>query len=212
MLDELRARRRLGRDPARARRPGVRDDRRLRQRRRALAVARARASPRRSCRSSTARSSSPTARTRISGPSTTRERGARTHLLARVEQLHGKPLSFNNLNDLSAARLLSLELDGPACVIVKHGESVRRRRRRDDRGGLREGARRRSGLGVRRRRRAHTGRSAPTLGERLAEQFVEVLFAPGYDAVAVEALVAEARRAGPQRHGAARASTRPSGI
>ena len=27
------------------------------------------------------------------------------------------------------------------------------------------------------------------LGERLAEQFVEVLFAPGYDAVAVEALV-----------------------
>ena len=34
------------------------------------------------------------------------QRGARTHVLARVEQLHGKPLSFNNLNDLSAARLL----------------------------------------------------------------------------------------------------------
>jgi len=32
------------------------------------------------------------------------ERGARTHLLARVEQLHGKALSFNNLNDLSSAR------------------------------------------------------------------------------------------------------------
>ncbi len=32
------------------------------------------------------------------------ERGARTHLLAFVEQLQGKPLSFNNLNDLSAAR------------------------------------------------------------------------------------------------------------
>ena len=31
------------------------------------------------------------------------------------------------------------------------------------------------------------------LGERLAEQFVEVLFAPGYDAVAVEALVQKAR-------------------
>ena len=27
------------------------------------------------------------------------------------------------------------------------------------------------------------------LGERLGEQFVEVLFAPGYDAVAIEALV-----------------------
>ena len=33
------------------------------------------------------------------------ERGARTHLLARVEQLHGRELSFNNLNDLNAARL-----------------------------------------------------------------------------------------------------------
>ena len=42
-------------------------------------------------------------------------------MLARVEQLHGKPLSYNNLNDLSAAKLLSIELDGPACVIVKHG-------------------------------------------------------------------------------------------
>ena len=35
------------------------------------------------------------------------ERGARTHLLSRVEQVHGKALSFNNLNDLSAARLLA---------------------------------------------------------------------------------------------------------
>ncbi|HSJ93309.1 MAG TPA: bifunctional phosphoribosylaminoimidazolecarboxamide formyltransferase/IMP cyclohydrolase, partial [Gaiellaceae bacterium] len=33
------------------------------------------------------------------------ERGRRRHLLSRVEQLQGKPLSFNNLNDLSAARL-----------------------------------------------------------------------------------------------------------
>ena len=49
------------------------------------------------------------------------ERGARTHLLARVEQLHGKELSYNNLNDLSAARLLARELaERPACVIVKH--------------------------------------------------------------------------------------------
>ena len=39
------------------------------------------------------------------------ERGARTHLLARVEQLHGKGLSYNNLNDLSAARLLAQELE-----------------------------------------------------------------------------------------------------
>ena len=51
------------------------------------------------------------------------ERGARTHLLAFVRQLQGKPLSFNNLNDLSAARLLSRELDRPACVIVKHANA-----------------------------------------------------------------------------------------
>jgi len=116
------------------------------------------------------------------------ERGARTHLLARVEQLHGKPLSFNNLNDLSAARLLALEFDRPACVIVKHANPC--------------------GVGV-----ADTIEEAyakalaadpvsafggvvvltrpvsAALGERLAEQFVEVLFAPGYDVVAIEALV-----------------------
>ena len=48
------------------------------------------------------------------------ERGARTHLLSRVEQLHGKALSFNNLNDLSAGRMLVREFTLPACVIVKH--------------------------------------------------------------------------------------------
>ena len=42
------------------------------------------------------------------------ERGTRPHLLSRVEQLHGKALSFNNLNDLSAARLLAREFALPA--------------------------------------------------------------------------------------------------
>ena len=37
-----------------------------------------------------------------------------------VRQLHGKELSFNNLLDLSSARELVEELDGPACAIVKH--------------------------------------------------------------------------------------------
>jgi phosphoribosylaminoimidazolecarboxamide formyltransferase/IMP cyclohydrolase len=46
--------------------------------------------------------------------------GAPTHLLAGVRQLHGKELSFNNLLDLSAARELVEEFDGPACAIVKH--------------------------------------------------------------------------------------------
>ena len=46
--------------------------------------------------------------------------GSPTHLLAGVEQLHGKELSFNNLLDLSSARELVEEFDEPACAIVKH--------------------------------------------------------------------------------------------
>ena len=48
------------------------------------------------------------------------EAGARRHLLSRVDQLGGKALSFNNLNDLNAARLIIEESDMPACAIVKH--------------------------------------------------------------------------------------------
>jgi phosphoribosylaminoimidazolecarboxamide formyltransferase/IMP cyclohydrolase len=116
------------------------------------------------------------------------QRGARTHLLARVEQLHGKPLSFNNLNDLSAARLLALELDRPACVIVKHanpcgvgmGETI------EEAYGKALAADPVSAYGgvV-----VLTHPVSAALGEMLAEQFVEVLLAPGFDAVAVEALV-----------------------
>ena len=48
------------------------------------------------------------------------EQGAGVHLLTGVQQLGGRTLSFNNLNDLAGARRLADELDGPACVIVKH--------------------------------------------------------------------------------------------
>jgi len=48
------------------------------------------------------------------------ERGARRHLLSRVEQLHGPELSFNNLFDLNGARALAREFELPTCVIVKH--------------------------------------------------------------------------------------------
>jgi phosphoribosylaminoimidazolecarboxamide formyltransferase / IMP cyclohydrolase len=116
------------------------------------------------------------------------ERGARTHLLARVEQLHGRELSFNNLNDLNAARLLVREFALPACVIVKHANPC----------GVAVGASIEEAYecalaadplsaygGVVVLNRAVTA----ALGARLAEQFVEVLFAPGYDATALEALV-----------------------
>jgi phosphoribosylaminoimidazolecarboxamide formyltransferase/IMP cyclohydrolase len=48
------------------------------------------------------------------------EEGARRHVLSRVEQIHGRQLSYNNLNDLSAARRLLGEFQLPACVVVKH--------------------------------------------------------------------------------------------
>jgi phosphoribosylaminoimidazolecarboxamide formyltransferase / IMP cyclohydrolase len=116
------------------------------------------------------------------------ERGARTHLLARVEQVHGRALSFNNLHDLNAARLCLQEFAVPACVIVKHanpcgvalGETIE-----DAYVRALEADPLSAYGGVVVLNRAVTA----ALGERLAEQFVEVLFAPGYDAVAVEALV-----------------------
>ena len=115
------------------------------------------------------------------------EVGARRHLLSRVEQVHGRELSFNNLNDLSAARLIAREFELPACVIVKHanpcGVAV---------SGSIEQAYERAleadpvsaygGVVVLNRP------VSEALGERLAEQFVEVLFAPGYDEAALARL------------------------
>ena len=115
------------------------------------------------------------------------ERGARRHLLSRVEQLHGRELSFNNLNDLSAARLVAREFELPACVIVKHanpcGVAI---------AGSIEQAYERAlaadpvsaygGVVVLNRP------VGEALGEKLAEQFVEVLFAPGFDEAALERL------------------------
>ena len=116
------------------------------------------------------------------------ERGVRTHLLARVEQLHGKDLSFNNLNDLNAARMLVREFTLPACVIVKHANPC----------GVAVGASIEEAYEVALAAdpiSAYGGvvvlnrAVSAALGERLAEQFVEALFAPGYDEVALEALV-----------------------
>ncbi|HSL64813.1 MAG TPA: bifunctional phosphoribosylaminoimidazolecarboxamide formyltransferase/IMP cyclohydrolase, partial [Gaiellaceae bacterium] len=115
------------------------------------------------------------------------ERGARTHLLARSEQVHGKSLSFNNLLDLDAARNLLGEFQLPACVIVKHnnpcgvavasdvGTAYRRARDCDPVSAY---------GGVIVVNRPVDG----ALGEELAGTFVEVLSAPGYDDAAMEAL------------------------
>src|SRR5262249_54572087 len=113
------------------------------------------------------------------------ERGARTHLLSFVEQLNGMPLSFNNLNDLSAARLLAAGLEAPACVIVKHANPC--------------------GVGVAQTIGAAYTKALTadpmsayggvvvlnrpvdaTLAAALSQQFVEVLFAPVYEPHALD--------------------------
>ena len=118
------------------------------------------------------------------------ERGARTHLLSYVDQHQGKELSFNNLGDLSAARLIALELDRPGCVIVKHANPC--------------------GVGVGETIEEAYARAlaadpvsafggvvvvnrvvTAALASALSEQFVEVLFAPAYEPAALEALAAK---------------------
>ena len=115
------------------------------------------------------------------------QRGVRTHLLARVEQVQGKPLSFNNLGDLSAARLLVRELDGPAAVIVKHanpcgvalGTTIDEAY---DKALAADPVSAYGGVVVLNRPVGNR------LGRLLAQQFLEVLFAPGYSSGALGAL------------------------
>jgi phosphoribosylaminoimidazolecarboxamide formyltransferase/IMP cyclohydrolase len=115
------------------------------------------------------------------------EVGARRHLLSQVQQLHGRQLSFINLYDLNAARLLSREFELPACVIVKHanpcGVAVA--------GSIEEAYDRAlaadplSAFGM----VCVLNRPVEAeLGTQLATQFVDVLLAPDYDEAALEAL------------------------
>jgi phosphoribosylaminoimidazolecarboxamide formyltransferase/IMP cyclohydrolase len=116
--------------------------------------------------------------------------GPGAHLLAGVEQLHGKELSFNNLLDLSSARELVEGFSEPACAIVKHNNPC--------------------GCAV-----AETGQLAyeralacdpqsayggviavnrpvdTAFAHELSGQFIEVLLAPGFDAGALEVLQAK---------------------
>ena len=113
--------------------------------------------------------------------------GARRHLLSMVTQHGGKQLSFNNLLDLDAATTLAQEFTVPACVIVKHGnpcgvalaatpeEAYRKALAADPQsafGGV---------VAVNRP-------LSRELAELVAEQFVEVLHAPGYGEGAVDLL------------------------
>jgi phosphoribosylaminoimidazolecarboxamide formyltransferase/IMP cyclohydrolase len=113
--------------------------------------------------------------------------GARSHVLSMVSQLGGKPISFNNLLDLDAGRLLLDEYQIPACVIIKHNNPC----------GVAVGA---NAIEAYKRAFACDPMSAfggvvclnrpvdPELAEALSEQFIEVLVARGYEDGAVEVL------------------------
>jgi phosphoribosylaminoimidazolecarboxamide formyltransferase/IMP cyclohydrolase len=112
---------------------------------------------------------------------------SRRHLLSRVEQLHGRELSFNNLNDLSTARLIIDEFTLPACVIVKQAnpcgvavgsspeEAFIRALSADPTSAY-------GGVVILNRP------VSAELGNLLAEHFIDVLFAPAYAQKAVDAL------------------------
>ncbi len=115
------------------------------------------------------------------------EAGARRHLLSRVGQLHGRDLSYNNLSDLSAARMLMLEMTVPACVIIKHanpaGVAVA--------GSIEEAYEKALACDPLSAYGGVIVLNRPVgaeLGSKIAEQFVEVLLAPDYDEAGLAAL------------------------
>ena len=115
------------------------------------------------------------------------EAGARRHLLSRVDQLGGKQLSFNNLGDLEAARALLREFTVPACSIVKHANPCGCALGHEAEEAF---AKALAGDPV----SAYGGvvavnrRVEVELARRLAEQFLEVIFAPDYTDEALELL------------------------
>ncbi len=113
--------------------------------------------------------------------------GARAHVLSMVSHLAGKPISFNNLLDLDAGRLLLNEFQIPACVIIKHNNPC----------GVACGS---TPLEAYQAAFACDPMSAfggavclngpvdDELARALADQFIEVLFARGYDEAALAVL------------------------
>jgi phosphoribosylaminoimidazolecarboxamide formyltransferase/IMP cyclohydrolase len=116
--------------------------------------------------------------------------GARANVLSQVQQHHGKEISFNNILDLDAARAVARDFEPPACAIVKHNNPC----------GVATGS---SALEAYLRAfecdplSAYGGvivlnrRVDRETAAAIAEQFVEVLFAPGFDDGAIEVLSAK---------------------
>jgi phosphoribosylaminoimidazolecarboxamide formyltransferase/IMP cyclohydrolase len=113
--------------------------------------------------------------------------GTRMNALSQVKQHHGKQISYNNILDLDSARTMVSEFEVPACVIVKHNNPC----------GAALGA---TALEAYERAFACDPLSAyggviafnrkvdKATAEKLHQQFIEVLIAPGYDDDALEVL------------------------
>ena len=115
------------------------------------------------------------------------EAGVRRHLLSRVDTLGGRELSFNNLNDLDAARAVLREFTLPAGVIVKHtspcGVAVAATIEEAYEKALASDPVSAFGGIV-----ALNRKVSSELAARLGEQFLEVLIAPEYDDEALAVL------------------------
>jgi phosphoribosylaminoimidazolecarboxamide formyltransferase/IMP cyclohydrolase len=113
--------------------------------------------------------------------------GARMNVLSQVKQHHGKQISYNNILDLDSGRTMVREFEVPACVIIKHNNPC----------GVALGA---SALEAYEQAFACDPVSAyggiialnrpvdRATAEKLHQQFIEVLIAPGYDDDALEVL------------------------
>ena len=115
------------------------------------------------------------------------ESGARSHVLARMAKLHGRALSFNNVLDLDAATKLLAEFSDPAAVIVKHnnpcGAAIG-----TDVADAYEKALACDPLSAFGGVIALNRPVDAALAERLHQNFIEVLIAPGFEDGALEVL------------------------
>jgi len=113
--------------------------------------------------------------------------GARMHVLSMVRQHHGKQLSFNNLLDLDSARKIVGDFREPACVIVKHNNPCGVGLGADPLEAY-ESALATDPLSAYGSVIAFNRQVDKATAERLSQNFVEVLFAPGYGEGALDVL------------------------
>ena len=115
------------------------------------------------------------------------EAGARSHVLSRVAKQHGRALSFNNVLDLDSARRILDEFEDPACVIVKHnnpcGVAVAATVLEAYESGFACDPLSAFGGVI-----VFNRPVGKKLAERLHQQFIEVLLAPGVEDDALEVL------------------------